>query len=95
MGICICLVRFDVDCLGWCLRCAAVHPTGWASLLFYLGLMEPCAKQGVQKLPIGSSDCPPPRKSLVKGERFLRYEGRPERGNDTVPPKHTIAVTRH
>jgi len=22
--------------------------------------------------------CPPPRKSLVKGERFIRSEGRPE-----------------
>ena len=22
--------------------------------------------------------CPPPRKSLVKGERFIRFEGRPE-----------------
>ena len=23
-------------------------------------------------------ECPPPRKSLVKGERFIRSEGRPE-----------------
>ena len=38
----------------------------------------PCCLQGIQKLPIGSFTCPPPRKSLVKGERFLRYEGRPE-----------------
>ena len=35
-------------------------------------------KQGVRKIAIGSSSCPPPRKSLVKGERFVRFEGRPE-----------------
>ncbi len=40
----------------------------------------PCCLQGIQKLPIGSFTCPPPRKSLVKGERFVRSEGRPEHG---------------
>ena len=26
------------------------------------------------------SNCPPPRKSLVKGERFIRVEGKPKLG---------------
>ena len=33
------------------------------------------ARQQIQSRLI---ECPPPRKSLVKGERFIRSEGRPE-----------------
>ena len=33
------------------------------------------ARQQIQSILIV---CPPPRKSLVKGERFIRSEGRPE-----------------
>ena len=38
------------------------------------------ARQQIQSRLI---ECPPPRKSLVKGERFIRSEGRPE-WNDSI-----------
>ena len=95
MGICIHLVWSDVTVSDGACGVLQCTPLGGPVYCVYLGFMEPCARQGVQKLPIGSSDCPPPRKSLVKGERFLRYEGRPEHKNYTVPPNYTIAVTSH
>ena len=38
----------------------------------------PAERQGDEKLVYESFDCSPPRKSLVKGERFMRDEGKPE-----------------
>ena len=35
-------------------------------------------EEGVQQIQCMLIICPPPRKSLVKGERFIRSEGRPE-----------------
>ena len=35
-------------------------------------------EEGVQQIQCILIICPPPRKSLVKGERFIRSEGRPE-----------------
>ena len=35
-------------------------------------------KRGRQQIQSNLIVCPPPRKSLVKGERFIRSEGRPE-----------------
>ena len=34
--------------------------------------------------------CPPPRKSLVKGERFIRSEGRPEWDNQLAQKQRTL-----
>ena len=42
--------------------------------VFSKGLPE----QATNKLFIDSLKCPPPRKSLVKGERFMRSEEKPE-----------------
>ena len=36
------------------------------------------SKRGQQQIQCRLIMCPPPRKSLVKGERFIRSEGRPE-----------------
>ena len=47
-------------------------------------ILEICSKKksgpqrGLNKFRAYSLECPPPRKSLVKGERFIRSEGRPE-----------------
>ena len=43
-----------------------------------ISLRGPAAKQGDENWSIDSLNCCPPRKSLVKGERFVRYEGKPE-----------------
>ena len=47
------------------------------AFLYYLAIISPPkgARQQIQSRLI---ECPPPRKSLVKGERFIRSEGRPE-----------------
>ena len=56
-----------------------VAPHGRCSLImFLLNSRHPAKGRAFEKLPKGSFDCPPPRKSLVKGERFVRFEGRPE-----------------
>jgi len=34
--------------------------------------------QAIKKLLLDSYECSPPRKSLVKGERFFRFEREPE-----------------
>jgi len=36
------------------------------------------SEEGIQQIQCTLIVCPPPRKSLVKGERFIRSEGRPE-----------------
>ena len=46
-----------------------------ASKFFFLYLGGP------RKISLQThSNCPPPRKSLVKGKRFIRVEGKPELG---------------
>ena len=37
-----------------------------------------CKGKPKNKLSQDSLSCSPPRKSLVKGERFMRFEGKPE-----------------
>ena len=37
-----------------------------------------CFRKPQKKLSLDSLSCSPPRKSLVKGERFMRSEGKPE-----------------
>ena len=43
-------------------------------------ILGPANRQGHEKLVyrLNHSDCSSPRKSLVKGERFIRAEGKPE-----------------
>ena len=46
---------------------------------FYAKLrVRPSNKRARQQIQSRLIVCPPPRKSLVKGERFIRSEGRPE-----------------
>ena len=49
----------------------------WLMLLM-ITEMAPLLCRADKKFVICSFNCPPPRKSLVKGERFVRSEGRPE-----------------
>ena len=41
-------------------------------------MMAPPQGRATKNWFTDSFDCSPPRKSLVKGERFVRYEGKPE-----------------
>ena len=49
---------------------------GSCILLFRLG--APPKGRATKNWSIDSLSCSPPRKSLVKGERFMRVEGKPE-----------------
>ena len=51
--------------------------------LFYLSKAP--IKRARQQIQSRLIVCPPPRKSLVKGERFIRSEGRPEWNDDECP----------
>ena len=54
--------------------CSWEHRRHWFALIFFV---SPASRQGDEKLAYRLS-CSPPRKSLVKGERFVRDEGKPE-----------------
>ena len=43
--------------------------------IFIIVCEEPRRKAGPWKIKLNSFSCSPPRKSLVKGERFMRIEG--------------------
>ena len=43
-----------------------------------ISLRGPPLSRAMKNWSIDSYNCSPPRKSLVKGERFVRYEGKPE-----------------
>ena len=49
---------------------------GFAQLSLWKG--APPHGRAMKNWPIDSSTCSPPRKSLVKGDRFMRIEGKPE-----------------
>ena len=62
----------------------------WLWLLLLILLGAPPQRQGGKKLVYRLVECSPPRKSLVKGERFMRNEGKPEltiRGQDNLVPR--------
>ena len=48
------------------------------TILLSFFINKPSKKEGNNKFRADSFECPPSRKSLVKGERFIRSEGRPE-----------------
>ena len=50
--------------------------------LFHFG--APPQGRAIKNWSIDSYNCFPPRKSLVKGERFVRYEGKPELTNNGI-----------
>ena len=47
----------------------------WFALIFFVSR---ASRQGDEKLVYRLISCSPSRKSLVKGERFVRDEGKPE-----------------
>ena len=53
------------------------------NLCVFLVVQEPPQKgRATKNLFIDSYSCSPPRKSLVKGVRFIRVEGKPELKNN-------------
>ena len=48
------------------------------TIIFYIWFLVSPPRGAGQQIQSRLIECPPPRKSLVKGERFIRSEGRPE-----------------
>ena len=55
-----------------------VHRQVSAALHYFYFRKWALSKEGIQQIQYTLIMCPPPQKSLVKGERFIRSEGGPE-----------------